>query len=118
MENYRKALGLCDAFAESTFVARGLTDLGKYHPQMGDLQKSIDINKQALALRQEKNIHNVSITNLLNLGNVYKQQGNLAEAIGVLTQALKLAEEIKVNVKMYQVDKLLSDIYPGMGNTE
>jgi tetratricopeptide (TPR) repeat protein len=116
LENYQKALDLCDDTTENTFKARGLTDLGDYYSILGNYEEAIHYNEEALAIRQEMKVQNGSITNLMNLGSIFKKQGKFEEAIAVLLQALKLAEEIKVKVKMYQIHQLLSDIYLGMGN--
>lgn len=116
LENYQKALALCNATTESTFRARGLTDLGDYYCEMGDYEKAREYNMQALALRREMHIQNGSITNLMNLGDICRRQGRTGEAIDMLTQALHIAEEIRVKVKMYQIHQILSDIYLGMGN--
>ncbi len=115
LENYQKALDLCDENTEFTFRARGLTDLGDYYFKMGDYSQAICYNTEALAIRQELNIANGSITNLINLGEIYSKQGKFDDAITVLQKALKLAEEIGVKVKAYQIHQLLSDIYLGMG---
>lgn len=117
LENYQKSLDLYDSDnTEETFKARGLTDLGDYYCKMGDYELAIKYNEEALAIRQENNILNGSITNLMNLGTIYNQQGKFKEAIEVLKRALKLAEEIEVKVKMYQIHQTLSEIYLGIGN--
>ena len=117
LENYQNALKLCDnSNTERTFKARGLTDLGEYYNKMNDYDQAIHYNLEALKLRQEMNVLNGSITNLMNLGAIYQKQGKFTEAINVLNRGLRLAEEIKVKVKMYQIHHSLSDIYLGMGN--
>jgi len=117
LENFQKALNLCDeTYTEQTFKARGLTDLGDYYYKMNDYEQAIHYNMEALKMRQEMNIQNGSITNLMNLGSIYEKQGKFKEAIEVLNQGLRLAEEIKIKLKAYQIHHMLSDIYLGIGN--
>ncbi|MFI5170876.1 MAG: tetratricopeptide repeat protein [Chitinophagales bacterium] len=115
LENYKKALDSSDE-REPTFKARGLTDLGDYYFKLGDYSQAIKYNEEALAIRQEMNILNGSITNLINLGNILNGQGKYTEAIDMLKRALKLSEEIKVKSKMYHIHQLLSNIFLATNN--
>ena len=115
LENYLKALELSNE-NEPTFKARGLTDIGDYYYRMGDYQKAITYNEEALTLRHEMNLQNGSITNLMNIGEILSRQGKFTEAVAMLKDALKIAEEIRVKSKMYQIHHLLSNLFLGFGN--
>lgn len=117
LENYARALQMLNDL-EPTFKGRGLTDLGDYYFTMGDYNRAIQYNEEALAFRRDMNILNGSITNLINLGDIFTRQGKFTEAILRLNDALKLSEEIRVKSKMFQVHRMLSDIYLAMGNLQ
>ena len=117
LENYLRALDMTSEL-EPTLKGRGLTDLGDYYLVMGDYNRAIQYNEDALAFRRDMNILNGSITNLINLGEIFTRQGKFNEAITRLNEALKLSEEIRVKSKMFQVHRLLSDIHLAMGNLQ
>ncbi len=117
LENYQRALEITSEL-EPTLKGRGLTDLGDYYYIMGDYNRAIQYNEEALDFRREMNIVNGSITNLINLGEILTRQGKFTEAITRLNEALNLSETIRVKSKMFQVHKLLSDIYLSIGNLQ
>jgi tetratricopeptide (TPR) repeat protein len=117
LEYFNKGLQLCDQADGAVVRARILTDMGVYYFEMGDYESAISYQQQALAIREELKIVNAPVTNLIHLGEIYRKQGRFDEALDVLQRGLLLAEELKVKMKVFQIHKLLSDIYLSKGDS-
>ncbi|HXP48801.1 MAG TPA: hypothetical protein VN922_02540, partial [Bacteroidia bacterium] len=52
-----------------------------------------------------------SITNLISIAGIFVKQNKPDEAISALNKGLVLAEQIKVKPKIYQLHKLLAEVY-------
>jgi tetratricopeptide (TPR) repeat protein len=117
LEYFNNALALCTDENGLPVKSRILTDMGVYYYEMGDYETAITYQKQALAIREELKIPNAPITNLIRLGEIYQKQGKHEEALAVLNKGLLIAEDLNVKMKIYQVHKLLSDVYMAKGET-
>lgn len=100
------------------FLARNLHDLGSVYSKMKDYTASLDYYHQALKLRTENKLLNASITTYMAIGKVLIQKGAIQKGIEILHQALDKASEIKVNNKICQIYKILSEAYESLGQLD
>lgn len=113
-----KALELADEIDSPITKAKVLTDLGSYYAEMGDYAAAAAYEEQALALRNELNIPNGAVTNMMHLAGLSVKQNKPDDAIAILQKALAVAEEINVKPKVFQVHKVLSEIYQANGKMD
>jgi tetratricopeptide (TPR) repeat protein len=117
-EYYQQALEEAERSKSSLHISNALTELAVFSYKTNDLVEAEQLNKQALAIREQENLTGAAVTNSVNLGEIYIKQSRWNEALEVLGKALEMAEQTKVKPKMYQVRLLLSKVYKGMGNME
>jgi tetratricopeptide (TPR) repeat protein len=117
-KEYNEAKGALEQALENAertqspmFISNALTELGNYYFETGDYEKSAELNRHALALREQHKMVGGSITNLMQIADIYSKQGNADGAIGELEKGLALAERINVKPKLFQLHKMLSKIY-------
>lgn len=116
LRSLTRALELFDRGVHPASRARVLTDLGKYHYQLNELQRALSLQQEALAIREELNIPNGAITNLVHMAEILARLGRNDEAIARLHDALGKAERIGVKQKLFQVHRLLSGIHASMND--
>jgi tetratricopeptide (TPR) repeat protein len=115
---FEQALAVAEDIHSSIFVSNILTELAAYYTETGNIDKAIELHTEALDLRNSQRMIGGSITNMLSLANIYLAKEDTDEAITILQKALEMAERVKVKPKMYQIHKLLSEIYEKKGITE
>jgi tetratricopeptide (TPR) repeat protein len=109
-----KAIAAAEKLKHPQQIANSLTELGNYYFTTGDYAEAEKLHKQSLEIREKNQYAGGAVTNCIRLGEIYIKQSKPSEAIAFLEKGLKLAEKIKVKPKMYQVHKLLSEIYESM----
>lgn len=113
-----KALALAEKNAHNMHIANSLTELGNLHCHQQDFETAEQLHKQALAIREERNLMGGAVTNCIHLGELYMKQARWKESLAMLNRGLMIAEQLRVKPKMYQVHKLLSEIYHSIGELE
>ena len=113
-----RALELADDTGSPITKAVALTDLGSWYAEMGDYTAATAYQEQALSLRNELNIPNGAVTNMIHLANLSVKQNKPDDAITMLQKALAVAEGINVKPKMFQVHQMLSEIYQAKGQMD
>jgi CHAT domain-containing protein len=87
----RKKLGAGD-----DEIARALDDLANVYQQLSDLQRSLSLRNQSLALFQEAG-DQVGVSDVLNdIGWTYDQMGNSSEALENYRRSLVVAEHLEL----------------------
>lgn len=93
------------------FITTTLTDLGNYYFEIQEYDTAEKLHREALAIR-EKNIYlGGAVTNLIRIGEINILQGKLEEAVIALERGLTISEKLHLKPKMFQIHKILSEIY-------
>ena len=103
---------------QPVLYSRVITDIASYYFEKGDYASAIENAEKALEIRREFKIFGGEITNLLQLVDIFIVQENYNRALEILNEALAIAENIKVKPKIFQIHKILSDIYGKLGDPE
>ncbi len=103
---------------QPVLYSRVITDVASYYFELGDYEAAIENAENALEIRRKFKIFGGAITNLLQLVDIFVVQENYAKALEILNEALEIAESIKVKPKIFQIHKMLSDIYGKLGDPE
>jgi tetratricopeptide (TPR) repeat protein len=111
-----KALKKAEDIKLKVVEAKILSELGTYYYETGDYMQAILNHEAALNIREEANMPGGTITNMLQLADIYHKQAKTGDALNLLEKALALAEKIKVKPKIFQVHKLLADLYESTGD--
>jgi tetratricopeptide (TPR) repeat protein len=118
VEKYNVALEKSIASGHVQNQARVLTDLGHYYFEVQDYEKALDVQTQALQIRESINLTGGIITNMVCIAEIYRKIGKEIEAAEILEKALKLAETVNVKPKIFQIHELLSELYDARGANE
>ncbi len=113
-----EALALAKEGKSSLQEANSLSELANYYHRLGDLGKAEELDKEALAIREENKFTGGAITNCIHLGEIYIMQSKWEAAKAMLERGLELAEQSKVKPKIYQVHYMLSELYSQMNEPE
>lgn len=118
-ECFDQAIALCQGKSGFTMqLTRALSDYGTYWLDLGEYDKSIDYQNQAMKLRIEHDMPVAAITNMIQLGKVYLLQNRPAEAEDTWLKACDLAGNLQSKPKMAQLNFLLSDFYRGRNDLQ
>jgi tetratricopeptide (TPR) repeat protein len=112
-ECLEKAMSVAEKYNNPSSIATSLTELGGYHYATGGYAEAEQYHKRSLEIREQNQFIGGAITNCICLAEINIKQFRPDEAIVFLEKGLKMADEIKVKPKMYQVHRLLSEIYQG-----
>ena len=103
---------------QPVLYSRVITDVASYYFEKADYASAIENAEKALEIRREFKIYGGAITNFLQLADIFIVQENYNRALEILNEALAIAENIKVKPKIFQIHKILSDIYGKLGDPE
>ena len=106
-----EAMAIAEKNNHSISICNSLSELGNYYFQTRDLEKASEFYTRSLVMREQHRLISGAITSCIRLGEINSTQGNSEEAIQLLEKGLTMAGEIKVKPKMYQIHRLLSEIY-------
>jgi len=99
-----------------TGLAPQLTNLGVICFELGQLDRSAEYHRQALALHQPAGSRTDEAASLSNVGEVCLALGRLEEALGYLTQSLDLQQEIGSSYGRHETLRLLAALHPEAGS--
>ncbi len=107
----QEALALAEKNNHSISLCNSKSELGNYYFQLGALEKAEAYYRQSLELREQYKFHSGAITSCIRLAEICIKQSRTDEALQFLIKGQRIAEEIKVKPKLYQIHRLLSEIY-------
>jgi tetratricopeptide (TPR) repeat protein len=95
----------------SLFTSSSLTDLANYYFELTNYTESEKLHAEALEIREQHKYTGGAVTNLIRIGEINNIQAKPNEAIAALNKGLELATGANLKPKMFQIHKLLSEIY-------
>jgi tetratricopeptide (TPR) repeat protein len=113
---FEQALQVSEKQQLATSIGNSLTELAGYYYHAGQHVDAENLNLRALALREQYNYTGGAITNCILLGRLYIKEKRWDDALKILEKGLEMAEHIRVRPKIFQIHRLLSDIYKAQGD--
>src|SRR5579884_687324 len=83
---------LKNAQGERDLELHALVDLASVYQDLGEIEKSLGLNKQALAMRKAQSEQEREANILSKMANIYYKTGRMQEALSCATQALSLIQ--------------------------
>jgi tetratricopeptide (TPR) repeat protein len=108
---FDKAMVVAKEFGVPLSVSNALTEIGNYYFTLQEYPEAENYHQQALEIREQNHLIGAAVTNCIWLGEIYIQLSRPDDAVAILQKGLTLATQIHVKPKMYQIEKLLSEIY-------
>lgn len=106
-----RSLNLWNELNKLPIKARVLTDLGLYYFELGNYETADGYQEQAMQICKELNITNGAVTNMIHVAEFKLKQNKPEKAVSILNNTFRIAEEIIVKPKVFQIHRMLSDIY-------
>lgn len=115
---YKKAEKLFETIGNQRGFALLKNYLGDYYKKQNQINEAISSYTQSLEMYEAmQNKHGASLV-LYNLGQLNFEQKNNSEAIKYATQSLNYAKEVGLLDQTFHSEKLLSDVYDVLGNSQ
>ncbi len=117
-EYLEQGMAISEKINSPMHIAMFKTELGLYYSETGNIAKAEQLHKEAMDIRETNHFIGGEITNCMRLAELYISQSKNDEAIAMLDKAMKLAEQLKVKPKIYEIHRLLSEVYEQINQTE
>ena len=117
-ECIEKGAAIAEKINSPTNIAIFKTEQGIYYAETGDTVKAEELHFEAMNIRKTNGLIGGEITNCIRLSELYISQSRNDEAIAILSKGMELAEQIKVKPKIYEIHRLLSEVYEQINETE
>jgi signal transduction histidine kinase/tetratricopeptide (TPR) repeat protein len=116
LENFLKGLKLAEETNDIKQVADINRTIGYFYNIVGEYDKAIPYQNEALRLAQSIGYKN-GISGAYNaIGKTYKSKGNYPESLDAYTKGLHIHEELKDTTNVYIAYSNIGDVYERMGN--
>jgi CHAT domain-containing protein/Tfp pilus assembly protein PilF len=118
ISKYEEALAQWRAIGDKENEAKTLSDVATVHNILGDTQKAIDCNTQALNIRRAIKDRAGEAVSLNNLGVDYFHRQDTAKALELYTQALQINKDLKRRLDEAAVLNNIADVYRMKGEKQ
>ncbi|MBX2821578.1 MAG: tetratricopeptide repeat protein [Rhodothermaceae bacterium] len=111
---HEKCLSIFRECDNKSGEARALNDLGSVHLHLGEYEQSSVYLNESLEIRTAMGFKQAKSSTLISLGSLALAQNDSDKAIAYYDEALLIAQEVKAKKRIFEVHKLLADVYQGL----
>ena len=112
---HEQCLSLFQQSGNKSGEARALNDIGGIYLQLEAFGKSRSYLDRSLQIRTSMGFKQAQSSTLILLGSLAKAQHQNQDAIDYYEQALQIAQEVKAKKRVFEIHKLLAEVYKEKG---